>query len=746
LETVNSPQGIAVIANCGLKPQNTTTSTLWIHPMSFTRSIACSSALLAAYAFSAAASVAVADDASTSAEQEQQLIAVLRSDAPAAEKAIACKNLAIYGSSEAVSELAKLLPDPQLSSWSRIALEAIPAAAADAALREAAESLQGQLLVGTINSIGVRRDAGAADSLAKRLRDRDAEVASAAAVALGRIGNDTAAVSLRAALNAVPENVRSAVAEGCVLCAERFYAQGNSATAIEIYDEVRAADVPMQRIVEATRGAILAREENGLPLLVDTFRSSEIKLQQIALATAREFPGDQVDRAMADELAAASPHLAALIIQAMADRPDTVVLDSVVQAARQGPAEVRRSAIEALRRVGNESCLSSLLAVAAEDDVELKQAAEETLAVLPGANVDAQIVAMLPVAKGEDHVLLLQLIAKRRIDAVEQVVKALDNSDPTIRSAALVALGQTVSLNRLALLVSAVMDSKNAEDADVAKQALRTASVRMPDREACATVLTKALPLASSTTKTTLLEILTEVGGSTALKTIHAAAISSDPQLQDDGSRLLGKWNSVEAAPNLLHLATNAPADKYKLRALRGYIGIARKFPMPESKRAAMCREAFDISRRLDEKKLVLEVLTLHPSVDGLNVAIRAQNVSELKNDSTQATLIIVKKLADKGVDVSALVADDGLDPVKLEIVRAVYGTGDKSRDVTAIIRRQADNSRWISLASTSYNASFGGDPVPGHVKELKIQYRIDGKPGEASFAENSLILLPMPK
>jgi hypothetical protein len=102
--------------------------------------------------------------------------------------------------------------------------------------------------------------------------------------------------------------------------------------------------------------------------------------------------------------------------------------------------------------------------------------------------------------------------------------------------------------------------------------------------------------------------------------------------------------------------------------------------------------------------------------------------------------------LGEKGLDVSALVADDGLDPVKLEIVRAEYGTGDTSRDVTELIRKHAGNSRWISLASTSYNASLGGDPVPGQVKKLKIQYRIDGKPGEASFAENSLILLPTPK
>jgi HEAT repeat protein len=533
---------------------------------------------------------------------------------------------------------------------------------------------------------------------------------------------------------------------GCVLCAEGALLKNDSETASEIYDEVRAADVPTQRLVEATRGAILARGENGLPLLLDTLRSPEKKLQQIALATAREFPGGEVDRAMADELADAPPQLAVPLIQAMADRPDTVVLDAVLQAAGKAPKEVRMSAIDALRRVGNESCLPILLALAGGDDAQLKQAAEETLAVLPGANVDTQIVTMLPLAKGEDYVVLLQLISQRRIDAVPELVKALENSDPEVRGAALVALGQTVSLDRLTLLVSAVLRPQNAADVDVAKQALRAASVRMPDREACASELAKALPESSGETKTTLLEILAEVGGSTALETIHAAAISPDPQQQDDGSRLLGKWNSVDAAPILLSLATDAPADKYKLRALRGYIGLARKFPMPESQRAAMCSEAMEVASRIDERQLVLEVLKLHPSVEGLKVAILAKQTPALENEATQATLVIAEKLKAKGVDVRALVSGDKLDPVKLEIVRAEYGAGETRKDVTKIVRKQAGNSRWINLASSSYNASFGGDPVPGQVKELKIQYRIDGKAGETSFAENALILLPLPE
>src|SRR5262245_24029641 len=198
--------------------------------MTSARRIAATVVLLAAWMAQAAGPARAADEASA-AEKERELIALLRSDAAPAEKAVACKQLAVYGSGEAVPELAKLLADEQLASWARIALEAIPGQAPDEALRKALDSVQGKLLAGTINSIGVRRDALAVEPLGVRLSDEDVEVASAAAVALGRIGNAAAAGSLRTALGAVPAKVRSAVAEGCVLCAERLLSEGNAAEA-----------------------------------------------------------------------------------------------------------------------------------------------------------------------------------------------------------------------------------------------------------------------------------------------------------------------------------------------------------------------------------------------------------------------------------------------------------------------------------------------------------------------------------
>jgi HEAT repeat protein len=407
---------------------------------------------------------------------------------------------------------------------------------------------------------------------------------------------------------------------------------------------------------------------------------------------------------------------------------------------------VRLSAVDALARVGDVTCLNSLLKIAVDKDAELSVAAKDTLAELPGDNVNAQIVALLPKAEGATYPLLIELVGKRRIEAVPQLLKALDNNSGVVRTAALVALGETVSLQQLSVLIDQVVAPKKSEDAEIAQKALKAASIRMADREACAKELSAAVDRVKSVpVKGTLLQILGAMGGTNALQAVGKAAKSTDAQLQDISSRLLGEWMTEDAAPVLLELA-KIPSNPYQVRALRGYIRIARQFVLPDAKRTEMCQTAFDAARQTAEKKLVLDILKRYPTVDNLKMTIKLMKVPELKDDATQAMLLIAQKLSGKGVDVKELLATAGIEKMKLEIVKAEYGSGATQKDVTAVLQKQAGELPIITLVSASYNASFGGDPLPGSTKQLKIQYKINGKAAEASFAEDALIVLPMPK
>src|SRR5512137_1208331 len=87
-----------------------------------------------------------------------QLIAVLQTSADRKEKADACRELAVVGTSKAVPVLAKMLADEEMNHMARYALETIPGPAVDKALREQLPNLKGRPLVGVIGSLGVRKD------------------------------------------------------------------------------------------------------------------------------------------------------------------------------------------------------------------------------------------------------------------------------------------------------------------------------------------------------------------------------------------------------------------------------------------------------------------------------------------------------------------------------------------------------------------------------------------------------------
>jgi HEAT repeat protein len=495
----------------------------------------------------AASTVAMGQGSTTAAdnqdpkEREAKLIAVLQSDAPPAEKAITCKRLSVYGSSAAVPALAPLLLDKELSSWARTALEVIPGPAADEALRDAMGKAQGRLLIGVINSIAVRRDAQAVNGLVAKLEDSDADVASAAAVALGRIGGDPAAQTLEQSLAEVPAVVRPAVAEGCILCAEKSLAEGKSAEAVKLYDTIRRASLPKQKLLEATRGAILARGSAGIPLLMEQLESADKAQVGIGLRTARELPGRDVTEALAAEMNRLSLDRRPLLLLALADRTDAAVLPVVVMAARNGPKGVRLAALDVLMRLGNVSCVPALLEAAAESDTQVAQAAMLTLAHLPGKDVDTDLLAHLPQASGKTREVLLQLAGERQLEgALGAIQSSIEDADAGVRGAAVQAVGALGGEQQATDLVKLLQKTQNPRDRANIEKALASISSR-----AGATCVPCLLPLMQSgdaSLRTIGLRVLVIAGGPDALAAVKSALEDKDETVQDEAARRLSAW------------------------------------------------------------------------------------------------------------------------------------------------------------------------------------------------------------
>jgi HEAT repeat protein len=399
----------------------------------------------------------------------QQLIAVLKSDAPASEKAVTCKRLAIYGNKDAVPVLAPLLADEKLASWARIALEALPDPAADDALRDALGTLKGKLLIGVINTIGVRRDTKALNVLTAKLKDADAGVASAAAVALGRIGGPVVAATLTPLLG----SLRPAAAEGCILCAEQLLADGEHAAAAKLYDAVRAANVSKQKTLEATRGAILARQADGVPLLVEQLRSQDRAFFNIALRTVREMPGSAAGQVLSAELERATPDRQPYLLLALADRGGPEVLPAALKAAQAGSFELRLAAVKVLGKLGDLSCLPVLVTIVAEDDAGLAQAAKSALVRLPGEPVDAAVAGLLNQTSANARRAGIELVAARRVlGALPALLQVAVAPDPALATASLKALGDLGGEAEIPAMIGVLLKTQAPDAAESALASL----------------------------------------------------------------------------------------------------------------------------------------------------------------------------------------------------------------------------------------------------------------------------------
>ncbi len=606
--------------------------------------------LAAAAILAAAVMTAPVRVSAAAAPQEAQLIGVLTSDAPKAEKAITCKKLAIYGSKDAVPALAPLLLDKELTSWARIAIEAIPDPAADAALRDAMGKAQGRILIGIINSIGVRQDAKATDALIAKMKDSDAEVVAAAAAALGHIGGEAAAAALGQALAAAPAAQKSSVAQGCIICASKYLAAGSNDPALKLYEAVRKAEVPKQRVLEATRGVILARKAAGIPLLVELLRSGDKAMFALGLGVARELNEPAVTDALLTEIAqAGGSDRKCLLILALADRVDPKALPAVIAAVKAGPTNVRVVAAGALERIGNVSCIPVLLEAAADADLEGAKAAKTTLARLVGKDIDADLFARLQTATGKQQQILIELAEQRRIEGSMAVfLKCAGGDDPEVRTAALVAIGSVGDEKQAPELVRMYQKSQDAKVREEIEKALMSICGR--HGAICVPSVQPLLKSKEPAQRLAALHALVSCGGPDALAAVKATIADADAAVQDEAVRMLSTWpnrwpEDTGVLDPLLELAKSGKKDQHKILAIRGYLQYVhgtRK--LNGAAKLAKVNDALTIITRPEEKRLAISVLRDVATGGALDCLAKLANDAAISEEACAAIVDLAGK------------------------------------------------------------------------------------------------------
>jgi len=417
--------------------------------------------------------------------QEAQAIAVLKSDAPFAEKSEACRTLVREGGPEAVAALAPLLTDAELSHMARLALQAMPCRQAVDALRNALDTTSGDLKAGVINSLADRKDAQATPKLIALLGDSDEAVAQAAARALGVIAPAGAAEALINALSQPDVSAGNLLAfcDGLMGLAERRAAAAQESEAAAIYDRVLAvADAPGQVRTGALRGAVLARgPEACTPVLLEGLRSEDKALFLGAVRASRELGGGE---AVTETLATVLPDLSAerkvRLMQVLGQRGGSAAGPALLAEAKDGTAEVRVAALKALTRSAYAPALALMEDLACNGEGELAQAAQDSLSYFPGEEGDAVLRAMLESGDPKVRLVAVELVGKGGLPEPEGLLMAVAKGGETeeVRVAALEALSTHAGMAEMPGLLDLLLAEGSAGEMKAVEAALRALCTR----------------------------------------------------------------------------------------------------------------------------------------------------------------------------------------------------------------------------------------------------------------------------
>lgn len=588
------------------------------------------------------ATVSAAD---RNADQTRKLVAVLQSDAAFYDKARACQQLGEFGDRQAIPALAALLADEHLAAYARSGLEGIPDPGAAQALRAAAATLKGNLLVGVVNSLGVLRDPQAVLVLRKLADDPASGATRPALLALGCIATQEAIEILRPALAGGTDARRADAATACLLAAGQQLADGRPEAAAALYDSVRNANVPPLSRAAATRGAIVARQENGVPLLVEQLKSPERLLRQAALTAIREIPSDALAKALNEALDQAPPELQSQILTALVDCHNQQSLQVLQRQAASEDADVRKTALQVLGRIGGAPEAAVLLRAAANPRAAEEAAvAWNSLKLMEGAGVDAQIVlALAATDDAAQRVQLLRLLESRgATNATAALFKAAADVDPRVSAAALRALQSLAGAGDLPTLLALVRVAREEPVREAAENAVvglcRRTGNTGPGSEA---VLTLLKPAADPGTKNSCIRMLAALGEAQALPAILAACREANESVAANAVEQLARWPDPAPVDELLVMVQTGASPAVRQSALASAIrlttGAAEERQRPAATLVEWLQKANQAATTTQERRLIISGLGYVSDPASLRLLVPFLSDQELQGEASVA-------------------------------------------------------------------------------------------------------------
>jgi len=521
-----------------------------------------------------------------------------------------------------------------------------------AALRDKLVQVSGKQKIGIVNSLGVRRDGGAVESLVAFVGGDDVELASAAGRALGNIANEQACQGLMKARAGASGQVKAVLTDACLACAERMHQEGKSDRALAILRKLYSVDEPVVIRVGALSclAKILEPAEAG-QLMVEALVGDEPSLQRVAIGVIRtSLPGTEHTRTFAATFDKLQPDFQALLLDALADRDDRAALPLILKAVDATEEAVCLAALAGVGRLGDGSAVKLLVEKAAQsEDGPVAKVARHSLDTMAGADVDAKMLALLGQAGSVEKLELIRSLTERHhVAAVASFIELAGHGEADVRLGALKGIETLGGVEDLGALVGLVVGASAGAEREQAQKAVVAATRRGADQDSAAKVVLAALPKAAdAAVQAALLEVAGRIGGVESRRVLLESLGSGEGVIQEVAVKALADWGDAAPAEALFTFAAKEQNEqRLRVLALRGYIRLAG---LPSNRAAdqtvAMYGKAFKSAWRTDEKKLILAGLANVAHGQALALVGGALDDKALEQEAIAAALKLGGKL-----------------------------------------------------------------------------------------------------
>ena len=547
------------------------------------------------------------------------------------------RQIEYIGAAESVPALTALLKeqDGEIKECARRALEKNPAPAATESLRAALK--QGgdtSWKIGLIQSLGERRDAQSVSLIAADLRQP--EISFAAAVALGKIASEPAVQELR---DAFDKNT-TGTADALVAAANRLLTNGEAKRAATIYAKLSAVPGNAPLRAAALIGLAKADPAKAKDLIVPTLSANDPRLQDAAIAAAREVYGKGTSRFLVSRLPGLNPSAKVFVLRAL----DASVEKEVIAAAGDSDETVRLAALERLEQIGSAASVPVLFQAATTGSPGAQKVAGAALARISGPGAGAALVKLAGQGEPKTRAVAINAVARRNDQTVLlALLKYAGESDPDVSAAACAALAKMGTDNELPGLVQLVLAGKTPG----ANAALQAVATRAHDKAAAAQKIIALTQTAAPQQLAPLFEILVLLGGKEALVAISISAGSGNEEVKDAAIRALANWPDFPATQALLLVASDPHVTRvHSVLAVQAVARLVKTSEKePNAARLKVALTAMKRATREEETKLLLSALASVPDANTGETLKPFLGVPKFQNEAGLAAVTVAESL-----------------------------------------------------------------------------------------------------